>query len=120
MPDRTPLKALRKLLTVAAIAAGLAGCAALDGKKDSPDNAAPVVDAIPDRAASDIRKIADLERQLIKEQRQCYAEKRRLDLSLKESQKQNEELQKKFDDLQHKLDALLAIDRDLRSRRRNR
>ncbi|PKO37732.1 MAG: hypothetical protein CVU33_11700 [Betaproteobacteria bacterium HGW-Betaproteobacteria-6] len=120
MTDRATLKALRKLLALAALAGSLVGCAALDEKKDSPDDSAPMVDTTPDRTASDIRKIAELERQLIKEQRQCHAERRRLDLSLKESQKQNEELQKKFDDLQNKLDALLAIDRDLRSRRRNR
>jgi len=42
-------------------------------------------------------------------QRQCQEEKRRLELTLKENQKRTEELQKK-------LDALLAIDRDLRSR----
>lgn len=109
------LKYLRSLLAVVTIASSLAGCASFDEKTD-----APVIDAIPDRATADIQKIAELERQLVKEQRQCYAEKRRLDLSLKESQKQNEELQKKLDDLQKKLDALLAIDRDLRSRNRNR
>lgn len=114
------LKNLRSLLAVVTIASSLAGCASLDEKTEIQENVAPVVDAIPDRAASDIQKIAELERQLVKEQRQCYAEKRRLDLSLKESQKQNEELQKKLDDLQKKLDALLAIDRDLRSRNRNR
>lgn len=114
------LKYLRNLLAIATITGSLAGCASLDEKTDGPDTIAPVVDAIPDRAASDIQKIAELERQLVKEQRQCYAEKRRIDLSLKESQKQNEELQKKLDDLQKKLDALLAIDRDLRSRNRNR
>ncbi len=114
------LKSRCCLVVLAIIAGSLAGCAAFDEKTDGPDNVAPVVDAIPDRAADDIQKIADLERQLAKEQRQCHAEKRRLDLSLKESQKQNEALQKKLDALQKKLDALLAIDRDLRSRNRSR
>ncbi|UCV24254.1 protein bicaudal D homolog [Ferribacterium limneticum] len=111
------LKHLRNLLTVVTIAASLVGCATRSGDKMAAEPEV-VVDAIPDRAASDIQKIADLERQLVKEQRQCYAEKRRLDLSLKESQKQSEELQKKLDDLQKKLDALLEIDRDLRNRNR--
>ncbi|UCV18237.1 hypothetical protein [Ferribacterium limneticum] len=114
------LKHLIKLLIVAAITAGLAGCATTSQDKTAAEPEV-VVEAEPTaapRAAGDIQKIADLERQLIKEQRQCLAEKRRLDLSLKESQKQNEELQKKLDDLQKKLDALLEIDRDLRNRNR--
>lgn len=45
-------------------------------------------------------------------QRHCQEEKRRLELALKENQKRTDELQKK-------LDALLAIDRDLRSRGKN-
>lgn len=114
------LKIRCRLVIIAAFVASLAGCATTDEKPGAADSIAPVVDAIPDRAASDIQKITELERQLVKEQRQCVAEKRRLDLSLKESQKQSEELQKKLDDLQRKLDALLAIDRDLRNRNRNR
>lgn len=43
--------------------------------------------------------------------RHCQEEKRRLELALKENQKRTDELQKK-------LDALLAIDRDLRSRKK--
>ncbi|MFZ2974143.1 MAG: hypothetical protein WA049_16015 [Ferribacterium limneticum] len=115
------LKHLLNPLIVAAITAGLAGCATR-GEENTAAEPEVVAEAEPaaSRAAGDIQKIAELERQLIKEQRQCLAEKRRLDLSLKESQKQNEELQKKLDDLQKKLDALLAIDRDLRNRNRNR
>ena len=106
-----------RLLLIAIIGTGLAGCASTEEKSDTPVSA-PVVEAIPSNyhAPSDILKINDLERQLAREQRQSLADKRRLDLSLKESQKLNEELQKKIDDLQKKLDALLAIDRDLRNR----
>lgn len=46
-------------------------------------------------------------------QRHCQEEKRRLEMVLKENQK-------RIDELQKKLDALLAIDRDLRSRGKNR
>jgi predicted RNase H-like nuclease (RuvC/YqgF family) len=111
---------IRCRLVVIAIAAALGGCATTEVTPDAPDNAAPVVEATLSRSPADIQRIAELERQLLREQRQYQAEKRRLDLSLKESQKLNEELQKKLDDLQKKLDALLAIDRDLRSRNRGR
>ena len=114
------LKIHRHLVIIAAIGASLAGCASTDEKADVPDSVAAVVEVAPSRSPADIQKITDLERQLLREQRQCLAEKRRLDLSLKDSQKQSEELQKKLDDLQKKLDALLAIDRDLRNRSRNR
>ncbi|HEX9195085.1 MAG TPA: hypothetical protein VF854_03615 [Azonexus sp.] len=54
-----------------------------------------------------------MERQLAERQRQCAEDKRRLDQALKESQLRTEQLQKK-------LDALLAIDRELRSRGKDR
>lgn len=111
---------IRCRLVVIAIAATLGGCATTEVTRDTPENAAPVVEAAPSRSPADVQRIAELERQLLREQRQYQAEKRRLDLSLKESQKLNEELQKKLDDLQKKLDALLAIDRDLRNRNRGR
>ncbi|MBS1143788.1 MAG: hypothetical protein H6R14_1194 [Proteobacteria bacterium] len=112
------LKTCRCLLLFAALGGGLAGCATTD---DNP-GAADVTDATPSptRSPADIQKISELERQLLREQRQCVADKRRLELSLKDSQKQIEELQKKYDDLQKKLDALLIIDRDLRNRSRSR
>jgi predicted RNase H-like nuclease (RuvC/YqgF family) len=108
-------------LVIIALATGLGACATTDDKPEPVESVAVVVvDAVPARLPADIQRIGELERQLIKEQRVYQAEKRRLDLSLKESQKLNEELQKKLDDLQRKLDALLAIDRDLRSRNRSR
>lgn len=114
-------KYLRSLIVVASMAAGLAGCATTgEDKTAAVPEALPEAEPVTSRSASDIQKISDLERQLLREQRQCQADKRRLDLSLKESQKQSEELQKKLDDLQRKLDALLAIDRDLRNRNRSR
>jgi hypothetical protein len=116
---RIVLTSFRCRLAAAILVGSLAGCATNEDKP-VPTAVVPEVvsEAAPPRLPSDIQKIADLERQLIREQRQYLAEKRRLDLSLKESQKLNEELQKKLDDLQKKLDALLAIDRDLRSRSR--
>lgn len=57
--------------------------------------------------------MSDSERLMADRQRHCQEEKRRLELALKENQKRTDELQKK-------LDALLAIDRDLRSRGKNR
>ena len=57
--------------------------------------------------------INELERSLAEKQRQCAEEKRRQDAALKDSLKKNEELQKK-------LSALLAIDRDLRTRSKGR
>ena len=59
------------------------------------------------RAAADIQRINELERQQSQRQRHCLEEKRHLELELKESQKRG-------DDLQQKLDAVLAIDRELR------
>lgn len=104
-----------------ALCHGLGGCAANFERE--------VVTAVPEtleappvacRAAGDVQKIGDLERQLAREQRQCTNDKRRQEQALKESQKQNDELQKKLDDVQKKLDALLTIDRDLRNRNRGR
>jgi predicted RNase H-like nuclease (RuvC/YqgF family) len=114
------LKTPCRLVITTAIVASLAACATTDKKVDIPESSVAEVEVAPSRLPADIQKIADLERQLAREQRQYLAEKRRLDLSLKESQKQSEELQKKLDDLQKKLDALLAIDRDLRNRSRSR
>lgn len=61
------------------------------------------------KPTEDSLRISDSERQLAEKQRQCLSEKKKLETALKDSQKQNDELRKK-------LDALLAIDRDLRSR----
>ena len=62
---------------------------------------------------SDAQRIADLQRQLAERQRHCNEDKRRQELALKDMQKRNDELQKK-------LDSLLAIDRELRSRGKDR
>ena len=67
----------------------------------------PETPAATARAAADIQRINELERQQALRQRHCLEEKRRLELELKESQKRG-------DDLQQKLDAVLAIDRELR------
>ena len=67
----------------------------------------PETPAATTRAAGDIQRITELERQLSLRQRQCLDEKHRLELELNESQKRG-------DDLQQKLDAILAIDRELR------
>jgi ornithine cyclodeaminase/alanine dehydrogenase-like protein (mu-crystallin family) len=72
-------------------------------RPQEPEVAAPVV-----RTPEQLR-INELERVLADKQRHCLEEKRRLDAAIKEGQK-------KAEDLQKKLDALLAIDRDLRSR----
>lgn len=76
----------------------------------------PVVADVPPsvpRPVSDTQRIAELERQLAERQRQCAEEKRRQELALKESQLRTEQLQKK-------LDSLLAIDRELRNRPKER
>ena len=67
----------------------------------------PETPAVTTRAAADIQRINELERQLSLRQRHCLEEKRRLELDLSESQKRG-------DDLQQRLDAILAIDRELR------
>ena len=116
------LNTLCKLLIAFVIGASLYGCASEMEKPAVVEAPPPPTETVqtPSRSSSDLLKIMDLERQLARERRQCVADKRRLDLSLKESQKQSEELQKKLDDLQNKLDGLLNIDRELRSRGRNR
>ncbi len=88
---------------------GLAGCASHTKKS-------PVMSDVPSsvpRPVSDAQRIAELERQLAERQRQCAEEKRRQELALKESQQRAEQLQKK-------LDSLLAIDRELRNRPKER
>lgn len=116
------LNACHRLLIIAAMGTSLAGCGSLTEKRAPIETVAPETVQTPTRSSSDIQKIGELERQLVREQRQCLAEKRRLELSLKDSQKQSEDLQKKLDDLQNKLDALLDIDidREQRNRGRNR
>lgn len=94
------------LLTVAALA-GLSACATLPGQQ------APVVQTEPTsvgRMPADVEKIGTPEQQLAEKHRQCLVDKRRLEVALKDSQKQAEDLQKK-------LDVLLAIDRELRSKK---
>jgi hypothetical protein len=88
---------------------GLVGCAS---NVEKPPEVADVLPSVS-RPASDTRRIAELERQLAERQRQCAEDKRRQDLLLKENQLRTEQLQKK-------LDALLAIDRELRSRGKDR
>lgn len=88
---------------------GLAGCAS---NMEKPPAAVDVSPSSP-HPVSDVRRIAELERQLAERHRQCAEEKRRLELALKENQLRTEQLQ-------NKLDALLAIDRELRSRGKGR
>lgn len=102
---------LKKIVLLAAVLV-LHGCA-LNGAKQADE--VIVFEPVPinPRSTLDIQKIGDLEKQLAERQRQCQAEKRRLELALKDNQKQSDELQKK-------LDSLLAIDRELRARVKNR
>lgn len=88
---------------------GLVGCASTLEKPPE------VADVLPSTSSpvSDTRRIAELERQLAERQRQCAEDKRQQDMLLKQSQLSTEQLQKK-------LDALLAIDRELRSRGKGR
>lgn len=96
---------LKLLLTVAALAS-LSACATLPGQQ------APAVQAEPTSVGrtGDGQKTGIAEQQLAEKQRQCLVDKRRLEVALKDSQKQVE-------DLQNKLDVLLAIDRELRSKK---
>lgn len=71
------------------------------------------LDSTATRTTPEATKPSDSERLLAERQRHCQEEKRRLEQALKENQKRTDELQKK-------LDALLAIDRDLRSRGKSR
>jgi len=96
---------------------GLVGCAATGDKP--PEVVADVPVSSP-RPVADAPRIAELERQLAERQRQCAEEKRRHDLALKEYQLRTEQLQGRTEQLQKKLDALLAIDRELRSRGKDR
>lgn len=88
---------------------GLAGCAS---NMEQPPGVVDVLPGSP-RPVSDAPRNAELERRLAERQRQCADDKRRLELALKENQLRTEELQKK-------LDALLAIDRELRNRGKDR
>lgn len=92
---------------------GLVGCAAT---ADKPPEVVVEVPVSAPRPVADTPRIAELERQLAERQRQCAEEKRRHDLALKENQLRTEQLQGRTEQLQKKLDALLAIDRELRSR----
>jgi len=99
---------------------GLVGCAATVDKP--PEVVVEIPPSVP-RPVAETPRIAELERQLAERQRQCAEEKRRHDLALKESQLRTEQLQVRTEQLQvrteqlqKKLDALLAIDRELRSR----
>jgi hypothetical protein len=101
-------KGAKALCTVAC--AILAGCASTAGT--APDSPA-ASDPASTRSSTDPIKTNDSERLMAERLRHCQEERRRLELTLKENQKRTDELQKK-------LDALLAIDRDLRSRGKNR
>ena len=95
--------------------AALSGCATQVELQAVPETPVEIsVEPTPiSRAPADVQKINVLERQLADKQRQCLVDKRRLEAALKDNQKRVDELQKKFD-------ALLAIDRDLRSSKKNR
>lgn len=92
---------------------GLCACLIIAGCASPPPSVqsrAPETETPPTaRAAPEPAKITDAERLQAERLRHCQEDKRRLELSLKESQKRT-------DELQGKLDALLAIDRDIRSR----
>jgi len=87
----------------------LSGCAVGNARQAEPGDSPVASSAAP----SDAQRIADLQRQLAERQRHCNEDKRRQELALKDAQKRNDELQKK-------LDSLLAIDRELRSRGKDR
>lgn len=101
------MRSISSLSPIAAVLA-LSGCAF---NADRP--AEPVETAAAYSMPSDAQRIADLQRQLAERQRHCNEDKRRHELALKDAQKRNDELQKK-------LDSLLAIDRELRSRGKDR
>jgi len=88
------------------------GCAT---PRDQKADTAQALQAPPAPAPTqtEIARLIEAERQLAEKQRHCQEEKRRLELALKENQKRN-------DDVQKKLDALLAIDREIRSRGKTR
>ena len=109
MLNTLPVRSSRVLFLCLLYCLGLTACASNIEKPPA------VVDVLPSspRPVPDARRIAELERQLAERQRLCAEEKRRLELALKENQLRTEELQKK-------LDALLSIDRELRSRGKDR
>ena len=109
MLNTLPVRSTRVLFLCLLYCLGLTACASNIEKPPA------VVDVLPSspRPVPDARRIAELERQLAERQRQCAEEKRRQELVLKENQLHTEQLQKK-------LDALLAIDRELRSRGKDR
>ncbi len=102
--------AVQRLLTGAALAALMWGCAA----QPVPEPAPPVVvqepprvaepsrEKEPERQTLSKRRAADLERL-----RQCQEEKRRLEAALQETQS-------RLDATQKKLDAVIAIERNMR------
>jgi len=96
-----------KLLLTAVALAGLSGCATRI-EQQAPEGQTETTSV--GRTPADGQKTGPAEQQLAEKQRQCLADKRRLEVALKDSQKQVEELQKK-------LDVLLAIDRELRSKK---
>ena len=109
MLNASPCRSGRAFFLCLACCLGLAACAS------NTEKPREVVEALPSppHPVSDAPRIAELERRLAERQRQCADEKRRLELALKENQQRSEELQKK-------LDALLSIDRELRSRGKDR
>ena len=109
MLNASPNRSAHAFFLCLACCLGLAGCAS---NIEQPPEVVEVLPSSP-RPVSDAPRIAELERRLAERQRQCVDEKRRLELALKENQLRTEELQKK-------LDALLAIDRELRSRGKDR
>lgn len=102
------MSSISSLSSLAAILV-LSGCALSSDRAAEPGQSAATASVTP----SDAQRIADLQRQLAERQRHCNDEKRRQELALKDAQKRNDELQKK-------LDSLLAIDRELRSRGKDR
>ena len=109
MLNASPNRSARAFFLCLGCCLGLTGCAS---NNEQPPVTVEVLPTSP-RPVSDAQRITELERRLAERQRQCADEKRRLELALKENQLRTEELQKK-------LDALLSIDRELRSRGKDR
>lgn len=101
----------RLLAIWAALGVGflLGGCVTLQENDTNPSTE----QASPSLSATEIARLLEAKKQFAEKQRHCHNEKSRLELAIKEQQKRNDETQKK-------LDALLAIDRDIRSRRKHR
>jgi hypothetical protein len=110
MLNASPNRSARAFFLCLACCLGMAGCAS---NIEKPPEVVEVLPRPPHPVSGAPRRIAELERQLAERQRQCADEKRRHELALKENQLRTEELQKK-------LDALLVIDRELRSRGKDR